>query len=132
MGTAPRTSATRRRTALRLRAMSDSSAAAPWPSYRWRLANSLAPRQPDRRPTPGRSRFSSGRKPPAGETQPALHERIHPFFNDFRSGEWLAIRLAVRTEDDMKKKLAILFLAAAGAAFARGAFFVGFGFGGWG
>jgi len=32
----------------------------------------------------------------------------------------------------MKKKLAILFLAAAGAAFARGAFFVGFGFGGWG
>ena len=32
----------------------------------------------------------------------------------------------------MKKRLAILFLAAAGAAFARGRFFVGFGFGGWG
>jgi hypothetical protein len=32
----------------------------------------------------------------------------------------------------MKKKLAILFLAAAGAALAHGRFFVGFDFGGWG
>jgi hypothetical protein len=32
----------------------------------------------------------------------------------------------------MKKKLAILFLVVAATAFARGRFFVGFGFGGWG
>ncbi len=32
----------------------------------------------------------------------------------------------------MKKKLAILFLMVAGAVFARGRIFVGFGFGGWG
>jgi hypothetical protein len=38
----------------------------------------------------------------------------------------------VRTEEEMKKKLAILFLAATGAALAHGRFFVGFGFGGWG